>query len=41
MYLEMVGAACTYLLELDIESYVNDDQERMRCDSLYTLDQAD
>jgi hypothetical protein len=39
LYLEMVGAACTYLLELDIDKYtVFERDPDMRSESIYTLD---
>ena len=37
MYLEMIGAACTYLLDLDIDQYLN---EHLRTESLLSLDNA-
>lgn len=38
LYLEMIGAACTYLLELDIDSYKKDIRNDSVSESLYTLD---
>lgn len=38
MYLEMIGAACTYLLEMDIDKYNNVVNNIKRSESLFTIE---
>jgi len=40
MYLEMIGAACSYLLELDIEKYLIKGNYDYRTKSLLTLEDS-
>jgi len=38
MYLEMIGAACTYLLELDIDKYLTVVEDNKRSESLFSME---
>jgi hypothetical protein len=38
MYLEMIGAACTYLLELEIDKYLDTKVDELRSGSIITLE---